>query len=148
MKSSGHATADTETVNEKSVAADPKSSRELSSTDDAEIFSAHRLLLSKKPLKKTTSLGPKNHPRSPLLRLMLTSSTHIDYCWLRNRWQKLRTCCPKNNPRNPVLLLTLKSLMDIDYCCLTNRWWKLSLWDPKIIQEAHYYAWRWHLLRT
>ena len=47
---------------------------------DAEIFRAHRLLLAHKLLTKTRPLGPKNNPRSPQLRLTLTSSTHIDYC--------------------------------------------------------------------
>jgi len=51
---------------------------------DAEIFSLHRLLLAQKLLTKTRTLRPKNHPRSPDLRLMLTSSAHIDYCWLCN----------------------------------------------------------------
>jgi hypothetical protein len=80
---------------------------------------------------KTRSLGPKNHPISPVLRLTLTSSAHIDYCWLRNRWQKLSPCCPKNHPQNPLLRLTLKSSTHIDYCWLRNRWWKLGPCGPK-----------------
>jgi hypothetical protein len=56
-----------------------KSPKKPSSTADAEIFRAHRLLQAHKPLPKIRSLGPKNHIRSPLLRLTLTSSTHIDY---------------------------------------------------------------------
>jgi hypothetical protein len=77
------------------------------------------------------SLWPKNHTISPLLRMMLTSSTHINYCWLRNRWRKLRPSCTKNNPRNPVLRLALKTSMDIDYCWLKNHWQKLSPYGPK-----------------
>jgi hypothetical protein len=57
-----------------------KSTKKPSSTADAENFIGHRLLLTRKLLMKTESLGPKNHPRSALLRLTLTSSTHIDYC--------------------------------------------------------------------
>jgi hypothetical protein len=103
-----------------------KSPKKPSSTTDAEIFNGHRLLLTHKPLTETASLGPKNHQWSALLRLMLTSSTHIDYCWLRKRWRKLIPCCPKNNPRNPVptanaeifnghrLLLTQKPLTRIE----------------------------------
>jgi hypothetical protein len=44
-----------------------KSSSKPNSTADAEIFNLHRLLLPLKPLTKTSSLGPKNHPRSPVL---------------------------------------------------------------------------------
>jgi hypothetical protein len=58
-----------------------KSSSKPSSTADAEIFNLHRLLLPQKPLTKTRSLGPKNHPKSLVLRLTLTSTTHIDYSW-------------------------------------------------------------------
>jgi len=103
-----------------------KSPKKPSSTADTEIFNGHKLLLTHKPLTETASLGPKNHQWSALLRLTLTSSTHIDYCWLRNRWRKLIPCCPKNNPRNPVptanaeifnghrLLLTQKPLTRIE----------------------------------
>jgi hypothetical protein len=98
---------------------------------DAEIFNVHRLPLAHKPLTKPRSLGPKNNPRSPVLRLTLTSSVHIDYCWLRNRWWKLNPCSPKNHPRNPLLRLTLKFLKHIDYCWLRNRWWKLGPCGPK-----------------
>jgi hypothetical protein len=115
-----------------------KSSSKPSSTADAEIFIVHRLLLVEKPLSKTRTLGPKNHPRSLVLRQTLTSSAHIDYSWQINRWQKLSPCSPKNHPRNPVLRRTLKSSLYIDYCCLKNRWRKLSPWDPKIIQEAQF----------
>jgi hypothetical protein len=108
-----------------------KSSKKYSSTAEADIFKAHRLLTTKKSLTKTGSLGPKNHPRSPVLRPTLTSSVHIDYCWMRNRWWKLRPCCPKNNPRNPVLRLTLKSLEHIDYCWGRNRWWKMCHCWPR-----------------
>jgi hypothetical protein len=140
-----YTTADAKTDNEKCVLPTQKSSREPSSTADAQIFRAHRLQLAHKLLTKTRSLGPKNHPRSPLLCRMLKTSMDMDYCWLRNRWQKLCSCCPKNNPRNPVLRLTLKSSMDIDYYWLTDHWQKLSPWDARIIQEAHFYGWRWHL---
>jgi len=66
------------TKNESLVSQNSSSKR--SSTADAEIFNLHRLLLPQKPLTKTRSLGPKNHPRSPVLRLMVTSSAQIDYC--------------------------------------------------------------------
>jgi hypothetical protein len=56
-----------------------KSSSKPSSRADAEIFTLHRRLLPQKLLTKTRSLGPKNLPRSPVLRLTLTSSPHIDY---------------------------------------------------------------------
>jgi len=58
-----------------------KSSSKPSSMADAEIFNLHRLLLRQKPLTKTRSLWPKNHPKSLVLRLTLTSTTHIDYSW-------------------------------------------------------------------
>jgi hypothetical protein len=108
-----------------------KSSLKPSSTADAEIFNLHRLLLPQKPLTKTRSLGPKNHPRSPVLRLKLTSSAHIDYTWQRNRWRKLGPSDPKNHPRSPVLRLTLTSSSQIKYSWQTNRWWKLSPCCPK-----------------
>jgi hypothetical protein len=76
-----------------------KSTSKPNSTAGAEIFILHRLLLPHKPLTKTRSLGPKNHPRSLVLRLTLTSSVHIDYSWQRNRWRKLSPWCPKNHPR-------------------------------------------------
>jgi hypothetical protein len=69
---------------------------------DAEIFNVHRLPLAHKPLTKPRSLGPKNNPRSPVLRLTLTSSMHIDYCWLRNSWWKLNPCCPKKSSPKPT----------------------------------------------
>ena len=59
------------TKNESLVSQNSSSKR--SSTADAEIFNVHRLLLPQKPLMKTWSLGPKNHSRSPVLRLTLTS---------------------------------------------------------------------------
>jgi len=118
-----------------------KSSSKPNSTADAKIFNVHRLLLAQKPLTKTKTLGRKNHPRSQVLRLRLTSTAHIDWWWLRNRWQKLSPWCPKNHPWNPVLRLTLKSSMYIDYCSLWNSLRKLGPWDPKIIQEAQFYGW-------
>jgi len=195
------------------------SSSKPSSTADAEIFNVHRVLLDQKSLTKTSTLGPKNHPRNPVVWLTVTSSMHIDYFWHLNRWRKLSPWFPKNHHQNPVIWLTLKSSMCIDYCWLRNRWRKLGpsdpknhprspfprltltsstqillmtdkplmktqsllsqkssskpscpadaeifivlrlLWlrnrwrklgpsDPKIIQEAQFYAWRWHLLRT
>jgi len=125
-----------------------KSSSKPSSTADAEIFIVHRLVLPHKPLTRTRTPKSKNNPRSQVLRLTLTSSAHIDYWWLRNRWRKLSPCCPKNRRRNPVLRLTLKSSMYIDYCWLKNRWQKLGPWDPKIIKEAKFYGWQWCFLRT
>jgi len=137
-----------ETVDENWVTVVTKKSSTPSSKADAEIFNVHRLLLAQKPFTKTRTLGPKNHPRSPLLQLRLTASTHIDYWWLRNCWWKLSPCCHKNHPRHLVLRLMLKSSMYIDYCWFRNRLRKLGPWDPKIIQEAQFYGWRWHLLRT
>jgi len=97
-------------------------------------------LLAQKTFTKTRTLGPKNHPRSPVLRLTFTHFAHIDYCWLRNCWWKLSPSCPKNHPRNPLLRLTLKSSMCIDYCWLRNCLRKLGPWDTKIIQEAQFYG--------
>ena len=125
-----------------------KSSSTPTSTTDFYIFYAHALLLTEKQLTKTRSLAPKNHPRSRVLWLTLTSSTHIEYSWLRNIWQKLSPLCPKNHPRILVLRLAQKSSMNIDYCWLRNHLRKLGPWDPKITQEAQFYGWRWHLLRT
>ena len=58
-----------------------KSSSKPSSTADAEIFNLHWLLLPQKPFTKSRSLRPKNHPKILVLRLTLTSTTHIDYSW-------------------------------------------------------------------
>ena len=57
-----------------------KSSKKPSSTADADIFCANKLLLTDKLLMKTEPLCPKNHPRKPVLRLTLKSSLYIDYC--------------------------------------------------------------------
>jgi hypothetical protein len=113
-----------------------KSSSKPNCTADAEIFNLHTLLLPQKPLTKTRSLGPKNRPISPVLRLTLTSSAQIKYSWQTNRWWKLSPWCPKINPRNAVLRLTLKSSLYIDYCCLRNRWRKQSPWDPSSMSDA------------
>jgi hypothetical protein len=67
------------TKNESLVSQNSSSQR--SSTADAEIFNVDRLLLAQKPLTKTRSLGPKNRPRSPVLRLTMTSSAQINYSW-------------------------------------------------------------------
>jgi hypothetical protein len=56
-----------------------KSSSKPSSTADAEIFIVLRLLLAQKQLSKTRTLGPKNRPSSLVLRMTLTTSTHMDY---------------------------------------------------------------------
>jgi hypothetical protein len=125
-----------------------KSSSKPSSTADDELFIVHRLLLPHKPLTRTRTLGRKNHPWIQVLRLTMMFFAHIDYCWLRNCWRKQSPCCLKNHPRNPVLRLTLNSSLYIDYCCLINRWREPGPWDPKIIQEAQFYGWSWHLLRT
>jgi len=112
-----------------------KSSKKPSSTADDEIFTAHRLLPTQKLLTKIGSLGPKNHPRSLVLRSMLTCLAHIDYCWLRNRSSKLRPCCLKKNSRNLVLRLTLKSSEYIEYC-----WDKLVdrfLWSACFNSQVH-----------
>jgi len=125
-----------------------KSSSKPSSTADAEIFIVHRLLLPHKLLTRTMTPKSKNQPRSQVLRLTLTSSAHIDCCCLRNRWRNLSPSCIKNHPRNQVLRVTLNSSLYIDYCCLINRWRDLGHWDAKINQEAKFYGWHWHLLRT
>jgi hypothetical protein len=113
-----------------------KSSSKPSSTADARIFNLHILLLPQKSLTKTRSLGPKNHPRSPVLRLTLTSSAQIKYSWQTNCWWKLSPCRPKNHPRNQVLRLTLKSSIYTRYCFLRNRWRKQSPWDPSSMSDA------------
>jgi len=56
-----------------------KSSSKPNSTADAEIFNVHKLLLAQKLVTKIWTLGPKNHPRSLVLRVTLTSTAHIDY---------------------------------------------------------------------
>jgi len=56
-----------------------KSSSKPSSIADAEIFIVNRLLLPHKPLTRTRTPKSKNHTRSQVLRLTLTSSAHIDY---------------------------------------------------------------------
>jgi len=99
-----------------------KSSSKPNSTADAEIFILRRLLLPQKPLTKIRSLGPKNHPRSPVLRLTLKSSFYVDYCCLRNRWRKLGPWTQKSSKKpsstadadifcKNKLLLTDKPLM-------------------------------------
>ena len=100
------------------------------------------------PWWKLSPCCPKNHPRNPVLPLTLKSSMYLDYCWLRNRWRKLGPPDPKNHPWSQVLRLTLTSSAQIDYCEQTNRWRKMSPWVPKIIQEAHFYNWRWNLQGT
>jgi len=60
----------------------PKSSSKTSSMADDEIFNVRRLLLALKPLRKTRTQGPKNHPISLVLRLTLSSSAQKDYYWL------------------------------------------------------------------
>jgi hypothetical protein len=118
-----------------------------SSTADAEIFNVHRLLLAQKSLTKTRTLGSKKSSKKLVLRHTLTSSAQINYSSQTNPWWKLSPCCPKNHPRKPILRLTLKSSHYMDYCWLRNRWWKLGPSDAKLIQEAQFYGWRWHLLR-
>jgi hypothetical protein len=125
----------------------PQSSSKTGYTADAEIFNIRRLLLAQKPLRKTSTQGPKNHPRSLVLRLTLSSSARKDYNWLRNSRQKLSPCCSQSHPRKPVLRLTMKSSMYVDYCFPWKRWGKLGPRDPKIIQEAQFYGWRCHLQR-
>jgi hypothetical protein len=97
---------------------------------DADIFNLHRILLPQKPLTKTRTLGPKNHPRSPVLWLTLTSSAKINYLWESNRCWKLSPWCPKIHPRNPILSLMMKSSIYTDYYWLRNRWRKLGPSDP------------------
>jgi len=104
-----------------------KSSPKTSATADAEILTLHGLLLAQKPLTKTRTLGRKTHPRSPVLRLRLTSSHYMDYCWLGNRWRKLWPSDPKNHPRILVIRLTLTSSAEINYSWQTNQFWN---WAP------------------
>jgi len=61
---------------------------------------------------------------------------------------KTESLLSQKYPRHLVLRLTLKSSMYIEYCWLRDCLWNLGPWDPKIIQEAQFYGWRWHLLRT
>jgi hypothetical protein len=72
-----------------------KSSFKTSSTADAEIFTLHGLLLAQIPLMTTRTSDPKNHRRSLVVRLTLTSSAEINYSWQTNRWWKLSPCVPK-----------------------------------------------------
>jgi uncharacterized protein (DUF1919 family) len=72
-----------------------KSSKQPSCTADADIFCGNKLILTYKPMMKNEPLCPKNHPRKPVLRLTLTSSAEINYCWQTNRWWKLSPCVPK-----------------------------------------------------
>jgi hypothetical protein len=125
-----------------------KSSKKPNSTDDADIFCAHTLLLFVKLLTKTEPYCPKNHPRNPILRPTLKSSLYLDCCCLTNHWQKLGPRWPKNLPRSPVLRLMLTSSAHIDYCWLRNRWQKPSPAIPKIILETQFYGWRWNLHST
>jgi hypothetical protein len=73
----------------------PKSSSKTSSTADDEIFNVRRLLLAQKPLRKTRTQGPKNHPIRPVLRQTLTSSAHKHYYWLRNSDKNRVPAVPK-----------------------------------------------------
>jgi len=57
---------------------------------------------------------------------------------------RTRTLGRTNHQRSQVLRLTLTSCAHIDYCWLRNRWRELGPWDPKIIQEAQFYGWRWN----
>jgi len=107
------------------------SSKKPSSTADAHIFCANRLLLTDKPLRNWVPGVPKFILQNAFLRLTLRSSMYIDYCWFRNCWRKLGPSDPKNHRRSPVLRLTLTCSAQINYSWQTNRWWKLSPWCPK-----------------
>ena len=72
-----------------------KSFSKTSSTAEAEIFTLHGLLLAQKSLMKTRTLGRKTHPRCLVLRLTLTSTTHIDYSWQKNSSQNWVPAVPK-----------------------------------------------------
>jgi hypothetical protein len=89
-------TTGSETADRNWVPLFPKSSSKTSSTADYEIFNIRRLLLAQKPLRKTRTQGPKNHPVS-LLRLTMKSSMYVDYCLPWNHWGKLGPRDPKIN---------------------------------------------------
>jgi hypothetical protein len=120
-----------ETVVETKSLLTKKSCTKPNSTTVAEIFSAYRLRVTHKLLMKLRRCWPKKKNPNPILRLMLKSSAHIYYCWLRNSWKKLSPCWPKNHPRNPDLCLTLTSSEHIEYCWRRNCWQKLNRCRPR-----------------
>jgi len=122
-----------------------KSSKKPSSTANADIFCANKLLLIDKPLTKTESLLSQKSSSKPssmddaeiftLHRLLLPQKPLT----------KTRSLGPQNHPRTPVLLLTLTSSAYIDYS-----WQKIvhENWVPavqKIILKTQFYRWRWNL---
>jgi hypothetical protein len=127
--------ADWETVEENGVLAVPQISSKPSSTADAEIFNGHSLLVAQKPLMKTSSLGPKNHPKT--IQKHSSTADNDKFCahgllLIEKALTKTDSLLSQKYPRNPVLRLTLKSSMDIDYCWLKNRWQKLCPCGQKI----------------
>jgi len=64
------------TVDESYVPRNQKLSTKPSSTADGDIFTAHRLMLTEKPLTKTKSLLSQKCPWNLVLRLTLKSSEH------------------------------------------------------------------------
>ena len=102
-----------------------KSSPEPTSTADGEIFITHRLLQNQKSLTKTESLRTGNHHRNPLLRLMVKSSLHIDYCRIRNQWRKLSRCTPGNSSTDDAEIVSTHRLLQ-----KWNHWRKPSRCRP------------------
>jgi hypothetical protein len=109
-----------EIIDENWVAAHTEINTRTSSTADAEIFTAHRLLQIKNHWRKLSPCRPGNQHRNPVLRLTLKSSAHMDYCRIRNLWRKLSPCRTRNHHRIPFLQLTQKSLRHIDYSKIRN----------------------------
>jgi len=93
-----------------------KASKKPSSTADADIFCAHRLLVIEKLLTKTESLLSEKSSSKP-------SSTADAEIFIVHRLllphkplTRTSTLGRKNHPRSQVLRLTLKSSAHIDYC--------------------------------
>jgi len=98
---------------------------------DAEIFCAHRLLLTEKLLTKTESLLFEKSSSKP-------SSTADAELFIVHRLllphkplKRTRTLGRKNHPRSQVLRLTMTSSAPKDYLWLRNRWRKQSPCCPK-----------------
>jgi len=147
-----------------------------SSTSDADIFCANRLLLTDKPLTKNKSLVSHN---SSLKRSSTVDAEIFNVHRLllaQKPLTKTRSLGPKNHPRSPVQRLTLTSSAQTKYSSQTNRWQKneslpsqKSSSKPSSTADAEifnvhtlllpqkpltkmkslgpkFYVWRWHLL--
>jgi hypothetical protein len=122
-----------------------KSSKKPSSTADADIYCANKILVTDKPLTKTESLVSQKSSSKPsstadaeifnLHRLLLPQKPLT----------KTRSLRPKNHPTSPVLRLTLTSTMHINYSQQKNRSRNWVPAIPKLILETLFYGWRWNL---